>query len=88
MEHTTENYFRDGLIHRDLTGNNVLMIGTRAKITDWYFLLMLTYTGRLVLCLYLECIHDRRWWFVIHDGGLLYMSLYYDHFLPLATCFI
>ena len=25
----------NGLIHRDLTGNNVLMIGTRAKITDF-----------------------------------------------------
>ena len=51
----------NGLIHRDLTGNNVLMIGTRAKITDFGMSKLATGNPRmtaLTLC----------------PGNLLYMS--------------
>ena len=48
-----------GLIHRDLTGNNVLMIaGTRAKITDFGMSKLATGMTALTLC----------------PGNLLYMS--------------
>ena len=47
------------LIHRDLTGNNVLMIaGTRAKITDFGMSKLATVNPRMTLC----------------PGNLLYMS--------------
>ena len=51
----------NSLIHRDLTGNNVLMIGTRAKITDFGMSKLATGNPRmtaLTLC----------------PGNLLYMS--------------
>ena len=51
----------NGLIHRDLTGNNILMIGTRAKITDFGMSKLATGNPRmtaLTLC----------------PGNLLYMS--------------
>ena len=51
----------NGLIHRDLTGNNVLMIGTRAKITDFGMSKLATGNPRmtaLTMC----------------PGNLLYMS--------------
>ena len=49
----------NGLIHRDLTGNNVLMIaGTRAKITDFGMSKLATVNPRMTLC----------------PGNLLYMS--------------
>ena len=51
----------NGVIHRDLTGNNVLMIGTRAKITDFDMSKLATGNPRmtaLTLC----------------PGNLLYMS--------------
>ena len=48
----------NGLIHRDLTGNNVLMIGTRAKITDFGTSKLPIGNPRMTLC----------------PGNLLYMS--------------
>ena len=51
----------NGLIHRDLTGNNILMIGARAKITDFGMSKLATGNPRmtaLTLC----------------PGNLLYMS--------------
>ena len=40
----------NGLIHRDLTGNNVLMIGTRAKITDFGTSKLPIGNPRMTLC--------------------------------------
>ena len=50
----------NGLIHRDLTGNNVLIIGTRAKITDFGMSKLATVNLRMTMTL---C-----------PGNLLYMS--------------
>ena len=51
----------NGLIHRDLTGNNVLMIGTRAKITDFGMSKLATGNPRMTALT--QC-----------PGNLLYMS--------------
>ena len=52
----------NGLIHRDLTGNNVLMIaGTRAKITDFGMSKLAT-------------VNPRRTALTLCPGNLLYMS--------------
>ena len=51
----------NGLIHRDLTGNNVLMIGTRAKITDFGMSKLATGNPRMTVL-------------TLCPGNLLYMS--------------